>query len=170
MAETSAGLRIRKTMLEVIDEQSKRSGGSVQATEVLPEVANRVGATRNETIQQAILVYWSDLFRSGQIGWGVNFSNPGPPFFHVTDRGRETLRHLSRDPANPDGYKENLSQTVTVAPIVQSYINKALNCYGSNCYKAAAVMVGAASEWLILDLRDALILRFRFARSRYQRR
>jgi hypothetical protein len=34
---------------------------------------------------------------------GVNLSNPNPPFFHFTERGRRALERLSRDPEIPPG-------------------------------------------------------------------
>ncbi len=38
-----------------------------------------------------------------------------------------------------------------------SYIEEALKTYGANCWKATAAMVGAASERLVLDVRDAIV-------------
>jgi hypothetical protein len=139
----------------VIAEKAKSNGG-LQADAVLPEAVNRLEANKNEEIQRAILVYWNDLFRAGQIGWGANISAPNPPFCHLTDNGRETLKHLSRDPMNPDGYMRYLRQVATVSPIADSYVQEALKTYEANCHKATAVMIGAASESLILDLRDSL--------------
>ena len=42
-------------------------------------------------------------------------------------------------------------------PIARSYVDEALNTYNSACWKATAVMIGAAAERVVLDLRDALV-------------
>ncbi len=110
-------------------------------------------------MEQALLTIWNDLLREGHLAWGHNLMNPDPPFCHLTTKGREVLRNLSRDPANPDGYIAHLMREVKLNPVTESYIREALHAYNSNCYKAAAVMVGCASESLLLELRDELVAR-----------
>jgi hypothetical protein len=114
---------------------------------------------RNPDIEQAFLTIWHDLFRTGYLAWGLNFSNPNPPHCHVTEQGRRILQNLTRDPANPAGYLTHLATVATLNPITQSYLNEALETYNTNCIKAAAVMIGAATESMILELRDVLIQR-----------
>ncbi|MBM4066111.1 MAG: hypothetical protein FJ266_10810 [Planctomycetes bacterium] len=149
---------IRKVMLEVISEFSKREH-SFQSQSVLDETAKRLNVRNNIALEQAILTFWQDLFISGQIAWGYNLCNPNPPFCHLTEQGRKTLEHYSRDPVNPDGYLAYLHSIGGLNSIAQSYIDEALKTYNSNCFKATAVMLGAASESLILRLRDTLISR-----------
>lgn len=76
---------------------------------------------------------------------------------HLTEHGRRALRHLSRDPVNPDGYLAYLADRVALNPIAQSYIEEALRTYNADCFRASAVMTGAAAESLILELRDAVV-------------
>jgi len=65
----------------------------------------------------------------------------------------ETLREL---PANPDGYLAQ-SEISKINDISLSYLKEALRTYNSDCCKATAVMVGAATESLVLELRDAIV-------------
>jgi len=68
--------------------------------------------------------------------------------FEYVDRsaGEFGLKHLSRDPANPDGYL-NQAQLANINEISLSYLKKALNTYKSNSFKAASVMIGAAAGY-----------------------
>jgi len=116
-----------------------------------------LGLQRNIQIEQAMLTIWHDLFRTGYLAWGLNFSNPNPPFCHVTEQGRTVLSNLTRDPANPAGYLAHLAGIASLNPIAQSYLDEALKTYNTDSYKAAAVMIGAAAESMTLELRDALL-------------
>jgi hypothetical protein len=46
-----------------------------------------------------------------------------------------------------------------VNDVARSYVEESVDCYGSSLYKASAVMVGAAAESLIIELRDSLTKR-----------
>jgi hypothetical protein len=150
------GNEIRKVMLEVVQELSTR-GSSLQSGTAIREAANRLGIRRNLEDEQALLTFWHDLFRMGYLAWGYNIPNPELPFCHLTELGRQALSHLSRDPANPDGYLTYLSDTASLNPITESYIREALTTFNANCYKATAVMAGAAAESMVVELRDALV-------------
>jgi hypothetical protein len=145
-------------MLEVVRDLSKQ-GSSFQTQTVLREVATRLGGSGDLPTQQAILEAWQNLFLSGQVAWGYNLANPEPPFCHLTDKGRTTLQYLSRDPSDQDGYLAYLHQKCAIDDIALSYIVEAVNTFNSNCFKACAVMTGAAAERLILCLRDSVLTR-----------
>ncbi len=159
MTNDASGQGIRKILLEVVEEHAADTRSSLQSNSVLKEASQRIKATYGSVEDQALLTLFYDLFRNGLLSWGSNLNNTEPPFCHVTERGRATLRHLSRDPFNPDGYLEHLHNQGTLNPIARSYIQEALKTYNSDCFKASAVMTGAAAESLILELRDALINR-----------
>jgi hypothetical protein len=155
---------IRTMLLEIIAEKDAytrkdSSYGSLQQGSILNELENRLGRTQPLEVQQAILQSWYDLFRNGILSWGYNLSNTNPPFCHVTAHGRKMLENLSRDPSNPDGYMTFLLKNTAINPIAQSYIQEALRTYNSGCFKASAVMVGAASESLVLAVQASLIKR-----------
>lgn len=150
------GEEIRRVLLEVIRDYSDRDS-SFQSGAILGEAQRRLGINHNVSMEQALLTLWHDLFRTGYLAWGYNLSNPNPPFCHLTDQGRRTLQHLSRDPANPDGYLHHLNQTARLNTISNSYLHEALVTFNTDCYKAAAVMIGASAESIMLELRDILV-------------
>ncbi|MGA2310550.1 MAG: hypothetical protein ABSG57_13530 [Candidatus Bathyarchaeia archaeon] len=150
---------IRRVLLEIVSKYAGTS--SLQPRVVLEEASKVLGIKGNHELEQAALTVWYDLFRNGQIAWGYNISNPEPPFCHVTALGRKTLETLSRDPANPDGYTKYLSQVCTLSSVAQSYVSEALKTYNSDCYRATAVMIGAAAESIVLELRDSIVTRIR---------
>jgi len=155
------GQQIRKVLLEVVDEYSQIGPGYFQTNSVLRKVSKQLGLRGNLEFEQALLTIWHDLFRTGYLAWGHNLNNPDPPFCHLTDQSRKTLENLSQDPANPDGYLTHLAELVTLNPIAKSYLDEALKTYNLNCFKAAAVMIGAAAESIVLELRDTLSGRIR---------
>src|SRR5258707_1184816 len=130
------------------------TGPTLQQGSLLNAVAQELGLRQDPPLEEAILTQWHDLFRTGYFAWGLNLSNPNPPFFHFTDRGRRALERLSRDPGNPAGYLRHLAAVASVNPIAGSYLTEGLDCYVSGFHKAAAVMIGGAAESIILDLRD----------------
>ena len=153
---------IRSTLLEIVAEKdayirADRSHGSLQFGSILQELAQRLGRSASIEMQQAMLSSLYDLFKNGILSWGYNLSNPSPPHCHVTAHGRAVLENLSRDPSNSNGYIAFLQNNTSINPISRSYIEEALNTYNSGCFKASAVMVGAASESLVLAVQASLI-------------
>lgn len=146
-------------MLQVIQDQQPKgsSDASLLQTSVLEETMRRLGITCDLAKEQAILTTWYDLFRTGYLAWGLNMSNQNSPNFHLTESGRRTLASLSRDPGNPSAYLRHLDTIAKLNPIAHSYLIEGLGCYVSGLYKAAAVMVGGATESIILELRDTTV-------------
>ena len=157
MPDNIDGNRIRQVILDIVDKQSRSS--HLETASVLRQTLDTLGLQGNTKTQQALLTIWHDLFRTGHLAWGLDFANPNPPFCHVTEQGRRALQNLSRDPANPDGYLAHISQMGTLNEVAKSYLQEALKTYNSDCSKATAVMIGAAAESLILEIRDTLIQR-----------
>lgn len=151
------GQKMKEVVLSVIEELSQRGWSSLQFEGILGEAAKRLHIERDIKQEEALLTFCYDLFRQGQLSWGKNLMNPNAPFCHLTDRGRETLRNISRDPANPDGYMAHLLSRTTLNPISESYIREALQTYNANLFKATAVMVGCAAESISLELRDKIV-------------
>lgn len=159
MAQPSAPI-IREVLLQVIDSNDPkgRSGfPSLQQSSVLSEAANKLDAGRSAEFELAVLTQWNELFRTGILGWGVDLSNPDPPFFHLTERGKGALESITRDPSNPAGYTRHLNSVAKLDPVAMSYLAEGLDCYVSGLFKAAAVMVGCAAESMILNLRDLTV-------------
>ena len=152
---------LRRTLLEVVQDAAARD--QMQQGSILAEASRRLNLGRGLVAEQALLTLWYDLFRTGQLAWGLNLANQNPPFCHLTDRGRKTLADVSRDPANPDGYLAHLNASANLNPIAMSYIGEAVDTYNSNRYKAAAVMVGCAAESIVLEVRDDMVARLEAA-------
>jgi hypothetical protein len=153
---------IREALLAEIE--SQRPGGrahmpNLQQSSILDGVERKLGANSNPSLEEAILTQWGDLFRTGLLSWGLNISNPNPPFFHLTERGHQALQNLTRDPSNPAGYLRHLAASATIGAVALSYLTEGLECYVAGLFKAAAVMVGGAAERIILDVRDVVIQR-----------
>ena len=150
------GNKLRQYLLETVAACNAQGPDHLQSGTILRQVADRLNDRQKEKYGQLILTLLHDLFRTGYLAWGSNLESPDPPNCHLTAQGRETLKTLSRDPANPAGYLEHLHQQTTLAPVALSYLTEGLHTYNSGCHKATAVMVGAAAESLILGLRDLL--------------
>lgn len=150
---------IREFLLnEVMAQEPKNNlGQTLQQKGVLDAAARKLGASHSQDLEQAILTQWGELFRTGLLAWGLNLANPNPPFFHLTERGRKALEHLTRDPSNPSGYLRHLASIAALEPVAMSYLSEGLECYVAGLFKAAAVMVGGASESIIIDLRNVTV-------------
>jgi len=158
---------IREVLLAEIKAQEPTgySGPTLQQTSVLNAVARTLGANQNLDLEQAILTQWDELFRTGLLAWGLNLSNPNAPFFHLTERGRQALQNVTRDPSNPAGYLRHLASVATLEPVAMSYLAEGLECYVAGLFKAAAVMVGASAESVILDLRNVAVQKLTLLRK-----
>jgi hypothetical protein len=150
---------IRELLLQIVNERQPKNGrpdGSLQQGAILREAASRLNIVNDPDLELAVLSLWNGLFQTGYLAWGMNLSNPDPPFFHITERGKHGLARLSRDPGNPVGYQAHVTSLGQLNSVAASYLSEALACYVAALHKAAAVMLGAASESIVLELRDAV--------------
>ena len=156
MAQSPTPAEIREALLHAAEKIKPKSeyDGPLQLTTLFEEVENRLGRNLGTQFEQEILTQWHDLMRTGYFAWGANLLNPSSPFFHFTDRGMKALERLSRDPGNPSGYLRHLKVVAKLNSIAESYLVEGLSCFEAGLHKASAVMVGAASESLVLELRD----------------
>jgi hypothetical protein len=150
---------IKPSIREVLLEEIQRSEAQVRAGATLQQ-GSILGAAKRKLTgyeDEAILTEWGELFRTGLLAWGLNLSNPNPPFFHLTNRGWKALENATRDPSNPAGYMRHLILITTLNDVALSYLTEGLDCYAAGFFKAAAVMVGGAAESVILDVRDTAV-------------
>jgi hypothetical protein len=149
------GQDVRNILLEIIQENKPSNANeSFQANTVLREAATKLNIINNNEKEQILLTEWYDLFRIGYLAWGYNLCNSNPPFCHLTDRGIQVLGNFKRDPSNPSGYLQHLNSKAKINDISLSYLKEGLECYVAGSFKASAVMIGAASESVVLELRD----------------
>lgn len=149
---------VRQALLEEIAAAQPRNSldGSLQQNTVLSQVSRRLNIAHDIDTEQVVLAEWYRLFNTGYLSWGHNLCNPSAPFCHVTVLGKNALETLSRDPGNPAGYLAYLHSLAPLSQIAMSYLTEGLNCYIGGHYKASAVMLGGASESMVLELRDHL--------------
>lgn len=76
-------------------------GGPPTGTSVLHAAAQALGFQNDHNEEEALLTEMGELFRTGLLARGKNLSSPDPPWFHRTERGRQALEGLPRDPCNP---------------------------------------------------------------------
>jgi hypothetical protein len=81
----------------------------------------------------------------------------GWPFLSVTDHGRRVLAEPRPVPYDPDGYLASLDKAAGgLRPSTTKYLEEALLTFRTGTYLASAVMLGAASEMLFLELCQAI--------------
>lgn len=148
---------IKEMLFRVMDEYEPKGSGYFQEGVVLIEVSTRLNIRNDRDSELALLTIWSDLFRNGYLAEGIDLNNLGKPFFHKTEKGRKVLEYYSRDPGNPEGYLPYIKSKGDIHPIAYSYVEEAVRTYNNNCYKAAAVMIGGASESIIFELNHAFV-------------
>lgn len=155
---TPTASEIREMLLEVIAQNRPRrpEDGFLQMNTVFAAMRQRLGWPSTD-VQQLVLSAWHELMCSGFLAWGGNWDNPSPPFFHITERGNQSLADLSKNPANAEGYMRHVASVAALNPVAESYLREGLACFNSRLHKAAAVMLGATSESVILELRDTVV-------------
>ncbi len=104
----------------------------------------------------------SELVTAGMLVWGQSAyaQVSGPPHLQVTEFGQRCLRNGPPNVYDPEGYLRRLLASVPLLdPIAREYLEEALTCLHRACYRACAVMLGGASETVMLRtievLRDA---------------
>jgi hypothetical protein len=74
-------------------------------------------------------------------------------YLRLTNYGAEVVREQHWSPVDPDGYlREFAEQSSRSSELCRIYTEEALRCFRGGCYLATAVMLGAASETVMLDL------------------
>ena len=104
-----------------------------------------------ESVQQ---ILWQ-LLAQGIIVWGSDRTNDKYPFYRVTEYGRTVLANEGAQPYDPDGFLAEFRRRVPSADeTVASYFEEAVRSFNANCYRAAAILLGGASEKALLLLHE----------------
>jgi hypothetical protein len=100
-------------------------------------------------------VIWS-LIVQGILVPGLDDSNQTWPFLRLTEYGKRCVEEDRFLPHDPDGYISELQQAVlNVDKTITEYVTESLQCYIHGLNRAAAVMLGGASEKAVLLLIEA---------------
>jgi hypothetical protein len=168
MTAATNGIQLQQAVLDAIRDTSSNGSVSFDPTEVFDDTMKKLGNPSDQQLQVAVLCYFNDLLRTGticlgdtekmqcRVGTGAREAWPNGRC-HVTSAGAAALKQASRDPINPPGYLAYLDQETQLDPVTRGYVEEALKTYAACCYKAAAVVIGAAVENLVFTLRDELL-------------
>ncbi len=148
--------------------QALRQGGWNQAIGVIDAVGNlraeaegldhtRAFGSGRQILdrgdQSLILeVIWS-LIVQGILVPGLDDANQSWPFLRLSEYGRRCVEEDHLLPHDPDGFLQEFHQAVPDAdPVIVDYLTESLQCFIHGLNRAAAVMLGGASEQAILLL------------------
>jgi hypothetical protein len=111
----------------------------------------------HQTLGENILeVVWG-LIIEGVYTPGISVQHPGFPGLRLTEYGGKCFEAGELTPHDPDGYLKRLK---TVCPNIDAttmlYVEEALGSFRSGRFLASAVMIGVASESMLLRLVDAV--------------
>ena len=101
-------------------------------------------------------LFW-EFFIQGIIVIGQEGNDQIWPWYTVTEWGEKALEAGEVVPHDPVGYIERVqSENPNLDPVMEFYLRESLQCFLTGTYTACAVMLGVASEKLILNLVDAV--------------
>jgi hypothetical protein len=101
-------------------------------------------------------IMWQ-LINQGVLVQGIDASNDQWPFLSLSEWGEEYIQAGGPDVYDPDGYLRDLARDRPLDDVEQRYLSQASAAFRADLPDAAAVMVGAASEHLLLLLADAIV-------------
>lgn len=117
------------------------------------------GETSNFTFDDLQNVYAQfHLFTSqGILAPGAVGERANLPFFHVTKYGLKCIEKEEVLPYDVDGYFAQVKEISGISEWTKFYIMEALRCYNANCMGASIIMLGLASERIILEKIESFI-------------
>jgi hypothetical protein len=105
-----------------------------------------------DLILERVLVPSTNNPRSVTDGW---------PFLSITDHGRKVIAEQKPVPYDPDAYLLRLRETTGCLHVtVETYLAEALSTFRTGNTIASAVMLGAASEMVFVELCDSIATGF----------
>ncbi len=152
---------IRKLVLAEVKSFADRSprDRSVPPSEVIANACARAEASGRGPGDARVLESFFALFNEGVLCWGLDRSNVTMGHSHLTPLGEVVLRDLERDPANPAGFLAEVRPWIDPSAIAWGYLAEAVHSFNSGCDRGAAVLLGCAAEAMVLDVRDALVVK-----------
>lgn len=112
-------------------------------------------AERDEAYEGVRQHLWS-LLVQGVIVFGQDRMNPEWPWYRLTDHGLAVVNGAGPQPYDPTGFMSDFrAQNPHADPVIVDFLDEGLRAFNHDCPKAAAVMIGAASEKALLLLHEA---------------
>lgn len=134
------------------------SGQFADLHHAVKDLASQHGFSAHENVvaERVRESMWQCLVQ-GLLLFGMDASNQTWPFYKLTEHGRRVIQQGAPQPYDPDGFLTHFKRAVPQAdPTAYSYLEEAVATFNHACPRAAAVMLGCASEKIILVLIDAL--------------
>lgn len=114
------------------------------------------------------MILWQ-MLAQGVIVWGLGGrgGNSQYPWFRLTDHGATVIASGRPQPYDPDGFLAQFKKQIPTADSVTvDYLEEAVRAFNANCFRAAAVLLGAASEKEVLILHDRFGLQITDAKKK----
>ena len=127
----------------------------MQLPDLLTRVRENFGDTDGPSDSEIAQAFWR------LVSFGLIFPKfEGVPMTvqaDLTPRGRAVALDSSFDPDFPPKYLERLRERVPLIGLVaEKYVREAMDTFAAGAYLATAVMLGVASEGMILEMAEAL--------------
>jgi hypothetical protein len=129
-------------------------------------VAQRQGFEVEERRHLEPTLLHSDLRRYRETIWGLiiegiivqgfDDANATWPFLGLSEYGEECVRAGEVVPHDPEGYLRHLATARQLDGVERRFVSQALEAFRRNLPDASAMMLGAASEHLLLGLAEAI--------------
>ena len=100
-------------------------------------------------------VLWA-LIIEGIVAFGMDSNNEKWPWLGVTEYGKACLKAGEILPHDPEGYLRTLARARPLDSTEQRFVGQALEAFRRNLPDASAVMLGCASEHLLIVLANSL--------------
>jgi hypothetical protein len=157
---------LRGAMLESLREQApsqyvnfQHNVAGVLAKRGLPVdggVSGREPALRRIDERRFREIVWQ-LINQNVLVQGTDANNAQWPWLSLSEWGEEYVQAGGPDVYDPDGYLRDLANDRPLDDIEQRYLSQASAAFRADLPDAAAVMVGGASEHLLILLADAIV-------------
>jgi hypothetical protein len=106
--------------------------------------------------QRRFLEILFQFINQGILFQGLDANNAGWPWLSLTEWGEQYVQGGEPDAYDPDGYLAALERDAPLDEIERRYLSQASAAFRADLPDAAAVMLGAASEHLLLQLGAAV--------------
>lgn len=135
----------------------KTAGTKISYRELVRAACQRAEATQRGPGDHVVVEVFDRLLNEGILVRGFDRNNLGFEYIAISTLGLEVIGDLDRDPANAPGYLRELAAALSPETIAYAYAEESVRALQANCLRASAVLIGAASESLVLEVRDDVV-------------
>ncbi len=115
-----------------------------------------VNAGEEQQVEEIVRQLMWRMLIDGVIVFGLDAVNNAWPFYSVTEYGKKVVAGETAQPYDPEGFVAYFVQQCPGADdVIREYFIEAVTCFNSGCHRASVIMLGASSERLIQNLKEA---------------